>query len=258
MAVTNNNFVIENYGHPNIKGCCYNFNLVPRQELFSHLFSLVSNTKDEVVIDTVFKQEVFPPMVFCICKKNLEKKLRKQYEEIDKFCKVKNGKVFGLSEKLVVISDIFNNNEKLSIIEKSDVLKNILKNDNELNKFNYLIISDQSKYLQSDKCIMRLSFKIYQNDDISTYSQLNNYFIENIDKVSIDGFIKDKNMKIRKMIIEEEEKKLQMKKREEIMEKNQEKKEKEFANMSLEERRKYEERERNRQVKRKQIKVKMG
>ena len=251
MAVTNNDFVIECFEHPTIKGACLNFNLLKRQDIFSHLLTFVNGSEDEMVVDVVLDKQYVPPCIFAVCKQRQEKKFRKQFGELNKFCKTRNGKMFKLPEKFVGLSDAF---ESTGIIT-SDFIKFAERYEEH---FNYFILSDQSSVVDGEKCLMRLSVKCGDVTILPAACELVFTLAENLKKVTIDQRILEKCRKIRQEIAEEEEKERMKKIREEINQKREEERQKQFDMMTAEERRKYEERMRNKQIKRKQVKVKMG
>ncbi|KAL7716270.1 Coiled-coil domain-containing protein 47 [Entamoeba marina] len=205
MSVSNNNFVIECYDHPLVKGACLYFNLIKRQDFFTHMFQLFTNEHDELVIDVVFKPNVSPPCIFSVCSKPAERKIRKEYKELQEFCKVRNGSKLKLADNFTVISDAFDTTELLPVI--TDIVFGLANN---------------------------------------------------IQKVKIDSYQLEKCKKVRAAIAEQETKKQQKKARQEYVEKQEELKYRKINAMSPEERHKYEEKQRNKQLRKKQVKVKMG
>ncbi|EKE38440.1 hypothetical protein ENU1_166060 [Entamoeba nuttalli P19] len=251
MSVSCNNFVIECYDHPLIKGACLNFNLVKRQELFNHLFSFITKQQDELIIDVVFNKGIAPPCIYGICKSKQEKKLRKQYSEIAKFCKTRNGAQMKLSEKYVVFSDAF---DSTGILNQPMIdFINLYEKE-----FNYFILSDQSTSIRDEKSLMRCSIKICNGEIISKVTDLIFGLANSINKVTIKPYLLEKCKAVRAEIQEEEEKERAKKIREENAERIEKEKAMKINAMTPEERRKYEEKQRNKLVKRKQVKVRMG
>lgn len=249
MSVSCNEFVIECYGHEHIKGACIWFNLVKRQELFSHIFSLVSGDKDELVVDVVFKESVAPPCIFCVCKARQEKKVRKQYGELVKFCKTRSGSGTKVGEKMVIMSDAFDSRGILR-----DKVVSLIQENSDM--FNYIILSDQSSVVEGEKSILRCSVKIGSMEVIRKAVEAVFELGDGIKDVKIDTWTLDKCKSVRARLEAEAEKERARKAREEYIERQETEKAERIYAMSSEERRKYEERQHHRAVKRKQVKVK--
>ncbi|ELP93934.1 coiled-coil domain containing protein 47 precursor, putative [Entamoeba invadens IP1] len=251
MSLTCNEFVIELSEHPFIKGASINFNLIKRQDMFSHLLALISGGLDEMSIDVVFDSQDVPPCIFGVCKNRYEKKMRKQFAEISKFCKVKNGNDFKLGEKFKVVSDAFNTTGILS-----DEFAEFIKKNEDI--FNYFILSDQSSIISEQKALLRFSMKLADLKSIQDATEFVFTLAENVKNIAIDGRVLEKCLKVRADIAEEEAKEKAKKIRAESLNKINEEKVEKFEAMSVEERRKYEDRQRTRSVKKKQVRVTMG
>lgn len=244
MSVTNNNFVIELYDNPVVKGACLGFNMVKRQELFSHLFSFVNGEQDEIVVDVCLDPKIAPPCVFSILKQRQMKKFKKQYVDIEKFTKAYAGSTMKLSDKFAILTDA----QPISGIINAEFLEFMERYED---SFNYLILSDQSTLVENEKCLLRCCVKCGDITIIPKVTEMIFKMAENIKNVKIEGKALEKCRKVRAEIAEKEEKEKMKKIREEINAKREEEKQKEYDMMTAEERRKYDERMRNKQIKRK-------
>ena len=97
-----------------------------RFDVTSILTSIFISPKDRIVFQVSFKPKDDLGWIFCVCKKNKAKNLKKSYEDLNYFCEIYEPSSFNnymalISESLEVFMELFNNKSLFNYYKEIEI-----------------------------------------------------------------------------------------------------------------------------------------
>jgi hypothetical protein len=243
-------------GRYNIGYILTTLELAKRQDLFNVVFlSLLFKEQEKVAYEVPIKQESTNPVVMLLCKTSAVKSLRNQYNDVKTLTTVFD---VGLPEQYTLLAE---NSEAASFIVSSSVIRIISALGNSIE---FIYISDQLTNNSNYGVLLNASFlypsSAEQVSFVSIQAQLVIQISDLVSKLSLPSKIKSICEKERVSMNKEKIKEIKQKREEERQQKkyeDQKKKEEKLQNLSIEKKRKLEEKEYKKELKKKGLKFKM-
>lgn len=230
--------------------------LFKRQELFNVLFwSLVTKEQDKVSYEIPIKQEVPNPVVLAICKTSQLKAIRSSHLDVKTLTKICH---VGVQAGYVVLAE---NDETAEWVFNSNVVNMIKALGNTIE---YIYVTDQATLIEQYPLTLTSSFvypsEIKTIDTVVIQAQLVVSIADYVSKLALSNKVKAIAEKERANMNKEKMKEIKQQREEERLQKKQELKKKDeekLQGLSKEQKRRIEERNYKKELKKKGLKFKM-
>eukprot|EP01116_Phalansterium_solitarium_P007373 TRINITY_DN20017_c0_g1_i1.p1 TRINITY_DN20017_c0_g1~~TRINITY_DN20017_c0_g1_i1.p1 ORF type:complete len:400 (-),score=-3.44 TRINITY_DN20017_c0_g1_i1:99-1259(-) len=246
-------FYVRAVGRQNCIGIQLSFELRRRQDLFSLLLELAFPSVDTLIIDVLLEDDAYPPVVFAVCKRREEKKLRKALKDLADFAGPASTSE-DLPESLCVLSE---SDELAGSFLTPQVIQLLQSYESMVQLLHF---SDQGIVSQKHKKSLQFKFKLPSEDAPEKghlLLKLVFYLISVVPKLKLSKQAQQKAEKRRAELAEEQEKKNHQARQEAAQEKKLQKLKKtkeSWANLSDAERQKKEEKLKEKELRKRMMK----
>ena len=243
-------------GRYNIGYVLTTLELAKRQDLFNVAFlSLVFKEQEKVLYEVPIKQETSNPVVLLLCKTSALKTLRAQYNDVKTLTTVFDA---GLPNQYTLLAE---NSEAASFIVSSSVVRIISALGNSIE---YIYISDQVTQNANFGVMLSAAFLYPSNSEqmslVSIQAQLVIQVADLVSKLNLSAKTKSVCDKERNSMNKEKIKEVKQQREDERLQKKideKKKREEYIAGLSAEKKRKLEEKDQKKELKKKGLKFKM-